>query len=188
MPKDSNKPKRAMGPYNFFIKERRADYVSRNQPIGFTEFSKECSRIWKTLSDGDKKKYSKDAAKDKVRFQDEMASYVPPVDSKGKKKRKKDPNQPKRSLSAFFFFCYEARPKLRAKDPSASVGELAKKLGAEWRNLSEKDRAPFNVSAQKDKARYEQEMAKYKSAISKSADSDDAEADESSLSEGDKEA
>ena len=48
----------------------------------------------------DKKRFDDLSAKDKVRYQREMANYVPSGDSgKGKAtKRKKDPNAPKRPL------------------------------------------------------------------------------------------
>ena len=156
MPKESTRPKRALGPYNFFIKDRRSHYKANNISISFSDFSKECSSIWKSLSIEEKDKYSKSVEEDKARYQSEMASYTP--ETKGKKRKSKDPNQPKRSLSAFFFFCHEARPKLRAENPGATISELAKKLGAKWQLLSDEEKAPFAESAQKDKERYAREM------------------------------
>ena len=47
----------------------------------------------------EKKKFDDLAAKDKVRYDREMANYVPSGDAKGtKRKNKKDPNAPKRPL------------------------------------------------------------------------------------------
>ena len=44
--------------------------------------------------------------KDKKRYESEMANYIPPPGTGGKKaaKRKKDPNAPKRPQTAFFVF------------------------------------------------------------------------------------
>ena len=43
---------------------------------------------------------------DKKRYESEMANYIPPPGTGGKKaaKRKKDPNAPKRPQTAFFVF------------------------------------------------------------------------------------
>ena len=47
------------------------------------------------------------ADRDKLRFDDEMQHYIPPAGAGGrggKRKQVKDPNAPKRSLSAFFWY------------------------------------------------------------------------------------
>lgn len=46
----------------------------------------------------DKKRFEDLAAKDKIRYEKEMANYTPADDGKRKKKQKKDPNAPKRAL------------------------------------------------------------------------------------------
>merc|ERR1711973_107536 len=57
------------------------------------------------------------------------------VEKKEKKaKAKKDPNAPKRALSAFMFFAKEERPKVLKDNPSFSVPEVGKELGAGWGN------------------------------------------------------
>ena len=65
------------------------------------------SKEYKALPDSEKKHWEKKAAADKKRYQAEMKHYVPPPDEGGKrrgKKAKKDPNKPKRNLSAYFLF------------------------------------------------------------------------------------
>jgi len=47
------------------------------------------------MSGKDKKRFEDMAAKDKVRYDKEMANYIP---AEGGKKRKKDPNAPKRAM------------------------------------------------------------------------------------------
>jgi len=57
------------------------------------------------MSDKDKKRFQSMADRDKLRFDDEMQHYQPPAGGRvGKRKQVKDPNAPKRSLSAFFWF------------------------------------------------------------------------------------
>lgn len=56
--------------------------------------------------------------------------------------------------SAFFFFCNEERPKVRAVYPSYGVGDIAKELGKRWEVCPNKPK--FDSLAAKDKQRYEQ--------------------------------
>ncbi len=84
------------------------------------------------------------AAKDKIRFQKDMASYKDEhPDSSDeeekparKRRRKKDPNAPKKPCSAFFHFSKEMRPKIKQKNPEATFGQLGKLIGEEWAKLN----------------------------------------------------
>lgn len=81
----------------------------------------------------------------------------------GRRKRGKggkDPNAPKRPLSAFFCFSGEERGKVKAKFPDYTVGQIAKELGERWKNCS--NRAKYEALAAKEKQRYDEEMAEYK--------------------------
>merc|ERR1719234_2281548 len=92
-----------------------------------------------------------------------------------RKKIKKDPNQPKRPLTPFFFFCAENRNAIKEKDPSRSVGDIAKILGAQWSQLTMDDKQIFEIRASADKERYEKEMAEYTAGLnSGSVDSADS--------------
>ena len=79
-------------------------------------------------------------------------------------KKIKDPDRPKRTKSAFFFFCEEKRPGLmdewRNTKGKVNVGEISKKLGKMWQALENKDK--YNVLNKDDKLRYQQEMEVYK--------------------------
>jgi len=83
-----------------------------------------------------------------------------PRKARGSKKAK-DPNMPKRNKSAYFFFCDEKRPEMKAKYPDYKVTELAKKLGEAWKALDEDDKKEYNESAKKDKERYEKQKKEY---------------------------
>jgi len=56
--------------------------------------------------------------------------------------------------SAFFCFCNDERPKVKAAHPNYTVGEIAKELGRRWETCSNKSK--YEALAAKDKARYEQ--------------------------------
>jgi len=78
-------------------------------------------------------------------------------------KRERDPNKPKRALSAFFYYAKDERPNVRSINPDFSVGEVAKELGRKWNELSESEKAPYEKSAEEDRARYDVEMKAYRS-------------------------
>ncbi|KZM18271.1 DNA binding, bending [Ascochyta rabiei] len=77
------------------------------------------------------------------------------------KKKKKDPNAPKRGLSAYMFFANEQRDKVREDNPGIKFGEVGKMLGEKWKALTEKQRTPYEAKAAADKKRYEEEKAAY---------------------------
>ena len=81
-----------------------------------------------------------------------------------KVKAPKDPNKPKRGKSAFMFFCDKYRPDLIAaqkKKGKVNIGEIAKRLGADWKKLKDNQKKSFDVAAAKDKERYEKEIGEY---------------------------
>ncbi|KAK3899080.1 Non-histone chromosomal protein 6 [Staphylotrichum tortipilum] len=78
-----------------------------------------------------------------------------------KKRAKKDPNAPKRGLSAYMFFANEQRDNVRDENPGVSFGQVGKLLGLRWKALSEKQRAPYEAKAAADKKRYEDEKQAY---------------------------
>ncbi|KAG0649934.1 Non-histone chromosomal 6 [Hyphodiscus hymeniophilus] len=80
--------------------------------------------------------------------------------AKGEKK-KKDPNAPKRGLSAYMFFANEQRENVRDENPGITFGQVGKVLGERWKALNEKQRAPYEAKAAQDKKRYEDEKASY---------------------------
>jgi len=80
-----------------------------------------------------------------------------------KRKRAKDPNAPKRALSAFFWFCNDERPKVKETMTDNSVTKVAKELGRRWNDMSDEVKAKYVALAAKDKARYEKEANAYKS-------------------------
>lgn len=113
------------------------------------------------MSPKEKVKFEDMARNDKIRYDREMKTYVPPRGAK-KGKKKKDPNAPKRPPSAFFVFCSEHRPKIKEEHPGISIGDIAKKLGEKWATLTPKEKAPYEAQAAKLKEKYEKEVAAYR--------------------------
>jgi ABC-type transporter MlaC component len=85
---------------------------------------------------------------------------------KGKPKRKKkDPNQPKRPQSAYLYFASAVRETLRQTNPGLSMAELAKLIGSNWREATAEAKKEFEEMAAKDKLRYAEDMKQYASSL-----------------------
>jgi len=164
-PANTKKPKGRMSAYTFFVQTCREEHRKKhpNENVNFTEFSKKCADRWKQMTEKEKKRFADMAEKDKQRYDREMATYVPPQGETGiKRKKKKDPNAPKRPLSAFFLFCADERPAVKALYPGHSVGEAAKELGERWNKVSADVKAKYEAKAAQDKTRYDKEMTIYR--------------------------
>ncbi|MBZ3879466.1 High mobility group protein B3 [Sciurus carolinensis] len=129
-----------MSAYAFFAQICR-EHKKKNPevPINFAEFSKKCSERWKTMSGKKKSKFDEMAKADKVLYDQNMKNYGPAKAGK----KKKDPNDPKRPPSGFFLFCSEFRPKIKPTNPGISFGDVAKKLGEMWNNLSDSKKQSY---------------------------------------------
>ncbi|GFP86703.1 high mobility group b protein 6 [Phtheirospermum japonicum] len=66
-------------------------------------------------------------------------------------------------MSSYFIFSNERRAALAAE--SKNVLEIAKITGEEWKNMTEKQKAPYEKIALKNKEKYMQEMDMYKQKI-----------------------
>ena len=178
MDSKTKKPKGRMSAYTFFVQMCREEHRKKhpNENVNFTEFSKKCAERWKQMNDPEKKRFADMAEKDKVRYDKEMATYTPPAEVGGRrKKKKKDPNAPKRPLSAFFLFCADERPNVKAKFPQYSVGETAKELGERWSKVSADLKAQYEAKASQEKQRYERESEDYKNKSISNAGAEDCE-------------
>lgn len=151
-----------MSSYAYFVQICRQEHKKKHPEVSvnFSEFSKKCSERWKTMSLKEKGKFEDLAKQDKVRYEREMMSYVPPRGSK--KKRFKDPNAPKRPSSAFFIFCAEYRQKVKGETPGLTIGDVAKRLGEMWNGTASEDKQPFEKKAAKLKEKYEKDVAAYR--------------------------
>ncbi|VDL91165.1 unnamed protein product [Schistocephalus solidus] len=156
--KDKNRPKGPMSAYACFVQVIREEHKRKHpgEHIVFSDFSKKCAERWKVMTAKEKKRFEDMSALDKERFNREMVDYVPPEGVKKGKKRKapKDPTQPKRAWSAFFFFCDEFRGKIKEEHPDWKVADIAKELGRRWEDCSDKPK--YEALAQQDKQRYEE--------------------------------
>ncbi|XP_071951731.1 high mobility group protein 1 homolog [Antedon mediterranea] len=164
MGKKAGKPKGAMSGYAFFVKKCREEL---KEHVEFAQFSKSCAAQWKALEDPEKEPFMNLAKHDKERHRREMKDYIPenPTVGKGRKRRKKDPNAPKRNLSAFFLFSQDERAGVREIHPDWNVASVAKELAIKWRSITPARKASYDKDAQRDKERYLKAMEAYKKSL-----------------------
>jgi len=179
--KDPNKPKRGRSAYIYFCTENRAE-IKENMDGEPTpaEVMKELGRCWRELKDSNDdvdvenhQKYTEMAAKDKVRYLNEMESYVPlddneieALNNKKKKSSKKKNDGPKKARSAYIFFCVEKRAEIKEENPGATSQEITKMIGELWNEYKDEDEYKselerFNEMNRQDKLRYEKELAEH---------------------------
>jgi len=82
--------------------------------------------------------------------------------SKVNQKPIKDPNAPKKPLSAYFLFSQEERLKVKAENPDYSITEVAKELGKRWATLDPTIKNSYEQRYQDARKVYESEMNTYK--------------------------
>lgn len=150
--KDPNKPKRSTSAYFYFLADCRKEAAKLGKPpTKIAEFTKESSEKWRGLSPEGKKPYEQSAAKDKKRYDEEMALY------KGKTV---DPNKPKRPPTAYFLFLADFR--IRMKNSGVEHKELLKQAGEEWRGMGAEDKKPYEKTALEKSKEYEVAMTEYR--------------------------
>ncbi|XP_072281282.1 transcription factor A, mitochondrial [Pyxicephalus adspersus] len=72
---------------------------------------------------------------------------------------------PKRPLSSFFRFLSEQRPILIKKHPEATVFEISKMIGNEWRALPEAERQAYIDAARAENMKYREVFNAYKESL-----------------------
>lgn len=85
-------------------------------------------------------------------------------DSPAMKRLKKINKQkkPKNARSAYIFYQKDQFQILKQSEPTLKLGDISKKIGAQWKSLSESDKKPYLDLASEDKIRAQKERAEYK--------------------------
>lgn len=145
----------------------RQKLIAESPDIGTTKITKVLAARWREMNDAQKQPYKELFEKEKMRYEREKQFYVPPANLpkvKGKKQRKKkrDPSEPRKPKTAFIFFNLKFRTKLKEAEPTLTIPETAKRLGAMWRELTDQEKEPYVKMHAEDKIRYQKEIAAYR--------------------------
>lgn len=157
--KDPNKPKRPLTAFMFFSKDIRPTVKAENPNITFGQLGTIIGERWAKASPAEKKKYETQAAKDKTRYDNAMAAYVPPAGSAAAKKAEKA-NKPKRPPSEWNLFMKDEVARIRAKDPSIAQKDAMKLAGVEWKKKHPSGAPTKTASPPKSKAAASKPAAK----------------------------
>ena len=79
------------------------------------------------------------------------------------KKPKRDPRKPKAPMSAYLYYCVDARPQTTVSHPQLDPTERTKLMGQLWKQMSDADKQLYEQRASVDKARHASEMAQFNS-------------------------
>ncbi|XVF51352.1 hypothetical protein PTKIN_Ptkin04bG0178300 [Pterospermum kingtungense] len=182
--------KRPSPPYILWCKDQWNEVKKENPEADFKEVSNILGAKWKTVTAEEKKPYEERYQAEKEAYLQVMAKekreseamklledehkqktamelleqylqFKQEAEKETKKtKKEKDPLKPKQPMSAFFLFSNERRAALLAENKN--VLEVAKIAGEEWKNMTEKQKRPYEEMAKKNKEKYMLEMEAYK--------------------------
>ncbi|KAF7331830.1 HMG box domain-containing protein [Mycena kentingensis (nom. inval.)] len=117
-----------------------------------------------------------EALRECAKYAEEFASHIeaggvvpklqsadePETAANGKRKRKKkDPNAPKRPASTYLVFQNDVRNGLKQKFPDLAHVDIMAMVAEQWANMTEADKAVYQEKVNKDKERYAAEKSAY---------------------------
>ncbi len=140
--------------------------------------------MYHALTPEEKARWEQAAADDKARYVAEIADYVPPpgftpngmliesyhkngeaagVGGVGGRKKKNDPDAPKRARGPYVFFTLDERPRILLESPDMTFTDLGHVMGQRWRALSAEEKKKYEELANVDKKRFQDEITEYNS-------------------------
>jgi hypothetical protein len=156
--KDPNAPKRNKTAYIYFCSDKRAEAKSElGDDAKATEVTALLGKMWKDLKEDEDRsveleKYTKMAADDKARYENETKKVVDTTDDEedkpvGKSKKVVDDTKPAKSKTGYTYFCQSNRESVKDDNPEMKATEVTKELARMWKELSDEDRQEWSDSA-----------------------------------------
>lgn len=151
--KDPNRPKKPMTAFLLYAASRRSAIKENNPEMKVTDISKELGKEWREMAKKSKTTFIKKAGTLKNKYDKAKAKYL---------KEKAKHAAPKRPKSSFFLFCDDERAAVKAENDGAKITEIAKLLGALWRNLDNNKKLQYTDKAERLRATWKGKMEKWK--------------------------
>lgn len=210
---ESDKPKNA---YHLWMADNSDAIAKKYSSLSGKDLLKKKQEEWKNLDKAKRDVYEKRAKELKAEYEktkkDESAGESDEETTTSKKRKggkdskkpakkaKKDPNAPKRPLTAYFLFGQDNREEIKNELMKTATPEeqkkivtlVAKKLGERWKALTAEEKKPYEDKAKAAKAAYEKDKAAYDeggktkaSSSKKKEESEEEESEEESEEEDD---
>ncbi|XP_069505468.1 hepatoma-derived growth factor-related protein 2 isoform X4 [Ambystoma mexicanum] len=157
---ESDESQDCMSAFAFFVQACQSE-IRRRHPgasVNVAALSRACTVRWRSTSPKERAMFEHLAQGDKQRCE---LKKTAPVRKRPKRRRKKDPNAPRKPPTAFFLFASKNRAEVREQFPGINFSEISKMLGQKWWQQSPKARMPYEIRAAALKKKYDAEVAKY---------------------------
>jgi len=164
--------------YFLYQNATRDRFKSVNPHMTQGELSKYTSQQYKSLPPQEKAAWTAQA--NAARLNEEQGGSDSPLmlPQKPSRKKRKDPNAPKRAVGAYVWFTMDERPKIQQEFKGITFAEMGKKLGERWRGLGPEEKKKYDMMASKDRARLQTELKAYKESQSRQQKARKAPADD----------
>jgi hypothetical protein len=143
-------------PKTVSVKSRQSKQTGKNVPSGVST-----KKVMTFVQDFLTKNNCVDKLEEWNNTQDSLNNLMQNIlkDNKTKQKKLKDPNMPKRPLTAYMYFCEANRKKLQEKHPDKKVTEIVVLLSDAWKKV--KDKKPYEKKAEEAKVAYTEAMKNF---------------------------
>lgn len=146
--KDPNPPKRPKGTYMLFSMDERAKYKEAHpESKTYPDSTKVISEKWNAMTEEEKQSYTDRAAELREEYNKELAAR---------------PKPPKKPQTAYTLFSSTKREQIKKENPEVTFSEMAKILGALWKETPQEEKAKFVEAAKNEKEGYAVAFAKFK--------------------------
>jgi len=180
-PKDSNAPKKPLTSFFLFAAQERPKVKAANPEKSTTEVAKAIGVKWAAMSEDEKSPFVSEAKRTKNEWDRAMAAYQLTDECKEHEARvrdwalmkesampkvklpskPKDKNRPPKPATSYFLFAKEIREGVTKANPTAKITEIAKLIGARWKEVSEEEKAQYSARAKQLKDAWKIEIARY---------------------------
>jgi hypothetical protein len=120
------------------------------------------SQAWKTLSIDEREVWEEMARRDKARYEVEKKFYNGPWKVLATKRTQKDPNAPKRPMSAFLAFSNLKRAEVKEDNPGLGNSERSRVLAKMWKEAPEDERKNYIDKEYKLRQTYKTAIAEWR--------------------------
>ena len=143
--KDPNAPKRPRSAYIWFCLDQRSVVKDDLGDAQATEITSELGKRWNELKKrGKVDKYEKQAADDKIRYNNEVKNGVDTiVDDTIEEENVTTETTTKKKNSSFQNFCEQHRGEYERKHPNAKASDIQKRLSKSWKALDKSEKKQY---------------------------------------------